>query len=131
MNGLPGYWVANNNSARVIPVATRTEPVAVKEPVAEEVAKQVRDMVKTLNNDMASLAGQLRALGQKRSVTFATRSYQEAPRKRQQIPQEILKRITCFRCGEKGHMRWQCDKKLESEKKATDNVAGSSKITEL
>ena len=101
MNGLPGFWVTND-MPRPIPAPTpKMEPGPSKENMMEEVAKQVKDMMKNLTEDMSSLAGQLRVLGQKRSTTYAARPYErnysrQAP-KRQQIPQEILKRLTCYR----------------------------------
>ena len=130
MNGLPGFWVTTNIPRPTPAPVTKAEMTPSKEHVMEEVAKQVKDLMKTLNEDMSSLAGQLRVLGQKRSASYAVRPYdrdnRDRPNKRQ-IPQEILKRLTCYRCGEKGHLRWQCEKKETKEKPAES----SAKITEL
>ena len=129
MNGLPGYWVASNPIAPSQPVGVTTAipvaPMPKTDSAFSEINKQLGAVVQT----MSSMAEHLRNLPMKRSMTYVTRPY-SGPGKRRQIPQEILQKMTCHECGEKGHIRWQCNK-ARREDKVGGEEKGKAKITEL
>jgi hypothetical protein len=132
MRGLPGYWTPPPTVAPAPRATTEPQP-ATNSAALNEVTKQVSQMVKTINDEMATIASQLRNLNNKRTVSFMSRGGSGYPRQRSHIPQEVLRRMACHNCGEKGHLKWQCNKPTipAAPENPTKASAATSGITEL